>query len=66
MSTTRFERTKNELLTEGVLDRELLQGMIGDLVPIDMNDIFEDVIKMLIDGFCIALQCNPQHLPKMF
>ena len=70
MSTNRFERTKNELLTEGVLDRELLQGMIGDLVPIDMNDIFDDVIKMLIDGFCIGypvskpkdtLQSNPKY-----
>ncbi|XP_071163280.1 malignant fibrous histiocytoma-amplified sequence 1 homolog isoform X1 [Mytilus edulis] len=54
MSTNRFERTKSELLSEGVIDRELLQGMIGDLVPTDMNDIFDDVIKILLEGFCIG------------
>lgn len=54
MSTNRFERTKHELITEGVIDRELLQGMIGDLVPVDMNEIFDEVVKILIDGFCIG------------
>lgn len=58
MSANRFERTKNELMIEGVLDRELLQGMIGDLVPVDMNDVFEDVIKILLDGFWIGYPVN--------
>ena len=54
ISSTRFDRNKHELISQGVVDREFFRAMMSDLIPVDAQDKFNDVMDLLVNHFGIG------------
>lgn len=54
LSLHRFERLKQEFLREGVLDKDLLKGLLSHLFPVDSTQEFEKVLHILLHAFEIG------------
>ncbi|XP_033759416.1 malignant fibrous histiocytoma-amplified sequence 1-like isoform X1 [Pecten maximus] len=50
-SSTRFERYKKMLLEEGIMESDMLRGILGHLLPLDDTSPFNIVETLLIDAF---------------
>jgi hypothetical protein len=45
---SKFERLKQELLTEGIVDRELLKGLLVSLMPADISKPSMEVTALVV------------------
>ena len=56
----KYDQMKEEFLTEGVADRDLLKCMFSQLLPLETNGPFMEVINLLMDnldlGYMVAKQ----------
>nr|KAG5696736.1 hypothetical protein BaRGS_028856 [Batillaria attramentaria] len=46
----KFDRLKQELLSDGIVDRELLKGLLVSLMPADINKPSQEVLQILTEG----------------
>ena len=54
----KFDRLKTELVTEGVVDRELLKGLCVSLMPADINKPSMEVNKLFYTPPLILSRSN--------
>lgn len=54
LSVNRFERYKKMLLEDGIMESDMLRGILGQLLPLDDDSPFNIVESLLIDAFQVG------------
>ena len=61
MTSLKFERLKQEALTSGVLDRDLLRCLLSRLIPSDVTAPAIEVMTLLAFGFELGYPVSRKH-----
>ncbi|KAL8583226.1 hypothetical protein ACOMHN_013781 [Nucella lapillus] len=58
---SRFERLKQEVVQEGVVDRELLKGLLVSLMPADVHGYTGEVLRILTENLEMGYPVNKRN-----
>ena len=66
MSSIKFERLKQEALSEGIIDRDLLRCLLSPLIPADLVTPATEVMRLLAEGFELGYSVTKRQRDSVF
>ncbi|GFS14041.1 malignant fibrous histiocytoma-amplified sequence 1-like [Elysia marginata] len=66
LSSIKFERLKQEALSDGVIDRDLLRCLLSPLIPADLVTPATEVMRLLTEGFELGYSVTKRQRDSVF
>ncbi|XP_005096406.2 malignant fibrous histiocytoma-amplified sequence 1 homolog [Aplysia californica] len=66
LTTMKFDRLKQEAVSEGVLDRDLVRCLLAKLIPADLVTPATEVMRLLTDGFELGYSISKKQRDSIY
>ncbi|RUS72809.1 hypothetical protein EGW08_019433, partial [Elysia chlorotica] len=66
LSSIKFERLKQEALSEGIIDRDLLRCLLSPLIPADLVSPATEVMRLLTEAFELGYSVSKRQRDSVF
>ncbi|KAK3776900.1 hypothetical protein RRG08_024671 [Elysia crispata] len=66
LSSSKFERLKQEALSEGIIDRDLLRCLLSPLIPADLVTPATEVMRLLTEAFELGYSVTKRQRDSVF